>query len=101
MNMDEFVHQVQLIHMLLSHLMYLQKHELQTVQNTPQHFDRPLTTRQIQHSTQQKEGGIHTSAINVRFSKSWSRVHLVSKQNSLPTRAICPVRLQTTVGVPL
>lgn len=39
--------------------------------------------------------------MNVLFPNSSFRLHSVSMVNSSPTRQISPVRLQTTVGVPL
>jgi len=92
---DESVYRDRRAHMSLLRTTYLQTHELRTVQSIQRHFDRPLTA--ISFTSIQED----TSAIKVRLSSNWSLVHFVSRQNSFPTSAICPVRRQTTVGVPL
>ena len=48
-----------------------------------------------------KDDGRHTSQMYLPFPRSSSFVQSVSMQNSGPTRQISPVRLHTTVGVPL
>jgi hypothetical protein len=63
--MDESVDQGRREHMSLLLTTYLQMHELRTVQNTQQHFDRPLTNRQ----SNSNDGG-ETSAINVLLSSN-------------------------------
>lgn len=93
---DESVDRDRRARMSLLRTRYLQTHELRIVQSIQRHFDRPLTG--ISFTSLMRRD---TSAIKVRLSSNWSLVHFVSRQNSFPTSAICPVRRQTTVGVPL
>jgi hypothetical protein len=64
--MDESVYQGRREHRSLLLTTYLQTRVPQIVQNTQQHFDRPLTN----HQSNPKEGGGVTSAIKVRFSSN-------------------------------
>ena len=96
--MGVFVHPARQERRLWWRTKYLRTHEPRTAQSTQRHFDHPSAV--ISHRGFFKRVGV-TSAIKVRLSNNWSRVHFVRRQNSLPTSAIWPVRRHTTVGVPL